>query len=406
MPNTALSIENHGNAENRSLIDELNNAVATGGQEQQERILERVADLFAAGSRGYSGDQIALFGDVLQRLAADIEVKARARLAGRLAQIGNAPHALVRTLAFDDAIEVAAPVLVRSLQLSDADLVENAMTKSQDHLFAIAQRIKLSEAVTDVLVERGDRRVVHKVVKNKGARFSLAGYGKLTTRARADRALTLALGRREDLPRQYFLKLLETASASVRVKLERANPQAAAAIRETIDDVAAGMQLQARNASRRHVRALRDAKRRFHLSQFTEANVHAPAHAQSFERTLIAFAKFGRFPIDLVERALIDKGEDMMLILARAAGCSWTTARELLLMYAAERNLQPEDLARALERYERLNEETARRITNFYLQRAKLRAQEAAPAEAVDVAEAAAPVADSRDQQSAADRAP
>lgn len=375
MPKTALSIENHGAAESRSLIDELNSAVATGGQEQQARILERVADLFAAGSRGYSGDQIALFGDVLQRLAADIEVKARARLAGRLAQIGNAPHALVRTLAFDDAIEVAAPVLVRSPQLSDADLVENATTKSQDHLFAIAQRIKLSEAVTDVLIERGDRRVVHKVVKNKGARFSLAGYGKLTTRARADRALTLALGRRRDLPRQYFLKLLETASASVRVKLERANPLAVAAIRDTIDDVAAGMQQEVRNASRRHTRALRDARRRSYLNQFTEANVHAPAHAQSFERTLIAFAKFGRFPIDLVERALVDKGEDMMLILARAAGCSWTTARELLLMYAAERNLQPDDLARALERYEKLNEETARRITDFYLQRAKLRPQ-------------------------------
>jgi MFS family permease len=57
------------------------------------------------------------------------------------------------------------------------------------------------------------------VAANKGARFSLAGYGKLTNRARRDRKLTLALGRRSDLPRQYFLKLLETASASVRAKL-------------------------------------------------------------------------------------------------------------------------------------------------------------------------------------------
>ncbi len=115
---------------------------------------------------------------------------------------------------------MAEPVLIHSQQLSDADLVENASTKSQKHLFAIAQRLKLSEKVTDVLVERGDRRVLHKVVSNRGARFSLAGYGKLTHRARRDRTLTLALGRRSDLPRQYFLKLLETASASVRAKLE------------------------------------------------------------------------------------------------------------------------------------------------------------------------------------------
>ena len=60
--------------------------------------------------------------------------------------------------------------------------------------------------------------------------------------------------------------------------------------------------------------------------------MHAPAHAQEFTRTAIALAKLGRFPVDLVERALIDKGEDMILILARAAGCSWITVKELLLM--------------------------------------------------------------------------
>ncbi|MGE5164210.1 MAG: DUF2336 domain-containing protein [Sphingobacteriales bacterium] len=101
---------------------------------------------------------------MLRRLAADIEVKARAKLAHRLAEMKNAPPVLIRSLAFDDAIEVAEPVLIHSERLTDDDLVENATTKSQDHLFAIAQRLKLSEKVADVLVERGDDRVVHKVV--------------------------------------------------------------------------------------------------------------------------------------------------------------------------------------------------------------------------------------------------
>ena len=61
------------------------------------------------------------------------------------AVIDNAPPELIRSLAFDDAIEVAEPVLVNSQRLNDDDLVENATTKSQDHLFAIAQRLKLSE---------------------------------------------------------------------------------------------------------------------------------------------------------------------------------------------------------------------------------------------------------------------
>ncbi len=313
MLNANRSFDHAKPAENQSLVDDLNNAVASRDDQQRLRILERVADLFAAGSRGYSSDQVALFDDVLQKLAADIEVKARAKLAQRLSRIDSAPPKLIRSLAFDDAIEVAELVLAHSQQLSDADLVENATTKSPEHLLAIAQRLKLSELVTDVLVERGDRRVVHKVVKNNGARFSLAGYDKLTTRARCDRRLTLALARRRDLPRHYFLKLLETASAAVRAELESSNPEAAAAIRDTIDDVATAVQQEARQTSRRYATAVRDANRLFNAQPFTESNVHAPAFAQDFERTVIALVKLGRFPPDVVERALLDKGADMIL---------------------------------------------------------------------------------------------
>jgi hypothetical protein len=266
-------------------------------------------------------------------------------------------------------------VLVHSEQLSDDDLVENATTKSQDHLLAIAQRLKLSEAVTDVLVDRGDDRVVHKVVRNKGARFSLAGYGKLTSRARYDRRLTLALGERSDLPRQYFLKLLEAASSTVRAKLEAAHPHAVVAIRDTVDDVATKMQREVRKTSQAHVAAVREAKRRFNVRPISEASVHGPAHAQDFEKTVVALSRLGVFSVDLVERALLDEGEDMVLLLAKAAGCSWTTARELLLMYAANRSLKPDDITLAFERYRKLSQQTARNIVVFYERRLKLRAK-------------------------------
>src|SRR5579871_5049999 len=139
-------------SEYASLIDELEATLATGNVQHRLKILQQVTDLFIAGSRRYSGAEIAVFDDVLTRLATEIETKARAKLSRSIAELSNAPPRLVRRLAFDDAITVAAPVLVASPQLSDADLIENAATKSQDHLYAIAQRLKLSEAVTDVLV--------------------------------------------------------------------------------------------------------------------------------------------------------------------------------------------------------------------------------------------------------------
>jgi uncharacterized protein (DUF2336 family) len=312
----------------------------------------------------------------LQELAADIEVKARARLAHRLAGLNQAPPKLMRSLAFDDKIAVAGPVLTRWEPLSDDDLVENARTKSQAHLLAIAQRLKLSEAVTDVLVERGDRRVVRKVAGNHGARFSLAGYERLTAYALRDRRLSLTLGRRSDIPRQYFIKLLETASASVRAKLEAANPQAVAAIRSTVDEVASAMQKEAREASPEYNAARRDARLRFHAHPVGEVNVHAPARAQEFDKVVVALAKLGQFPVDMVERALLDEGKDMLLVLARAAGCSWITTRELLQMQAANRNLTPDDLSLAFERFKKLSQETARNVVAFRERRLQMQGRQ------------------------------
>jgi uncharacterized protein (DUF2336 family) len=360
----------------RSLLDDLVDTLQTGGLTQRLRILKQVTDLFMAGGRGYSREQIAIFDDVLQQLSSDLETGVRAQLAHRMAGIDYAPAGLIRRFALDDAIEVAGPVLARSPQLSDGDLIEAACSKTDAHLLAIAQRMQLSENVTDVLVERGGHRVARQIAKNRGARFSLAGYGKLTARAQYDRKLALALGARGDLPRQCFLKLLESASASVRARLEAAHPEHIEAIRETVDELATRLQQEAREPSREHADALRKAERRFRAQPVTDAHVHAPAAAQDFDKTAVSLAKLGGFPIDLVERALVDSGEDMLLILAKAAGCSWTTARELLQMQTAGRGLTAEELRLSSERYKRLQPETARNILRFHEQRVRLRAQE------------------------------
>jgi uncharacterized protein DUF2336 len=126
------------------------------------------------------------------------------------------------------------------------------------------------------------------------------------------------------------------------------------------------MQREAREASAEHEIAARDAKRRFRMRPITEASVHGPARAQEFEKTVVALTRLGHFSVDVVERALLDQGQDMVLLLAKAAGCTWTTARELLVMYAAGRNLSAEDVSRAFERYRKLRRETAQNIVSFH----------------------------------------
>jgi uncharacterized protein (DUF2336 family) len=365
------------------LID-IENAITSGTASQRLRALKRVCDLFASGSTRYSIGQIAVFDDVLLKLAELVETEARARLARRLAALPDAPPRMIRALASDAAIEVAGPVLRYSERLEDPDLVENASTQGQAHLYAMSQRRALSEDVTDVLVERGDRRVVRSVAKNAGARFSESGFGKLVDRAGKDDTLAESLGLRRDIPRHHFLKLLHTASARVRSKLAAGSPSAAAAVKQAVAEATASISREVRDNSCEFAKAKKASKRRYNSNQLTESNVHAAATAQNFDKAVASLALLGRLPVDLVERGLLDENRDILLILARAAGCSRLTTKALLLMRASGRGMSAHDIEAALASFDRITAATANRLINYYVTRhnteegaAKFRAQAA-----------------------------
>ena len=152
----------------------------------------------------YSEDEIWTFGEVIGRLADEIEVAARAQLARRLARFDNAPVNIIHKLAFDDSIDVAGPILQESGRLEPYALVANVCTKGQPHMLAISKRESLEETVTDVLVTRGDQEVVNSVATNNGARFSDFGFLHMIQRAEGDSILAEQLGLREDIPQAYF----------------------------------------------------------------------------------------------------------------------------------------------------------------------------------------------------------
>ena len=208
-----------------SLLDELQSTLAHGTVARRVETLRRVTDLFLNGAVDYSDEQIDLFDDVFQCLIRHIEVSAKALLSNRLAPIDTAPPQTIRTLAFDDVIEVAGPVLTQSMRLDDATLIETARSKSQAHLMAISKRKVLSDAVTDVLVQRGNDEVVQSTVNNPGAEFSERGFTRLVSRAEGDDELATCLGLRPTIPRHLYLKLLAKASETVRQRLEAANPK-------------------------------------------------------------------------------------------------------------------------------------------------------------------------------------
>jgi uncharacterized protein (DUF2336 family) len=353
------------------LLDELEAALASGNIGRRIEILTRITDLFVSGAEHYSEDQIGVFDDVIARLVNTIEAKARAKLADRLAPIPNAPSNVIHLLAFDDDIEVARPVLTQSDRLDDRGLLASAGTKSQQHLFAISQRKSLSEAVTDVLVERGDRDVVHSVATNIGARFSDAGFRMLVNRSSDDDILATAVGLRSDIPRPHFLLLLEKASSEVRSRLCAENPQAGTAIEGVVAEVVGGIRTEVLNASPDFAAAQAAVERQNRIRRIGETEIYQYARERKFEETAIALSLMCDTPIDVVERALLDPGAEIVLILAKVAGLSSTTTKAILLLRAADRGMSAKDLDQALSSFNRLHTDTARRVLGFFRTRVK-----------------------------------
>jgi len=353
------------------LLDELEAALGSGSINRRIDILTRISDLFINGAERFSDDQIGVFDDVMAHLINTIEAKARAKLAHRLAPIANAPSNVIHMLAFDDDIDVARPVLMQSARLDDRDLVNAGNKKSQQHLFAISQRPSLSEAVTDVLVERGDRDVVHSVVRNIGARFSDSGFHVLVKRSEGDDALATDVGLRSDIPRPHFLMLLEKASTAVRERLAAENPQAGAAIEGVVAEVVGSIRTEARNASPDFAAAQAAVERQNRIRRIGEAEIYQYARDRKFEETAIALSIMCDTPIDVVERALLDPGAEIILILAKVAGLSITTTKAVLLLRAADRGMSAKDLEQALTSFNKLQPDTARRVLSFFRTRVK-----------------------------------
>ena len=133
----------------RSIADEVEAAIKAGSAEKHLETFKRVTDLFLLSADGCNGEQIELFGDVLERLIRTIEIRALtdvsarialAEMSTQLASVPKAPPDVIRHLARHDEISVAGPVLTESARLSDEDLVELAGSKGEQHLLAISGR--------------------------------------------------------------------------------------------------------------------------------------------------------------------------------------------------------------------------------------------------------------------------
>ncbi len=359
----------------QSLIDELEDAIANKDLHHRAAVLRRITDLFVTNGSGFSAEQIAMFDDVMSRLVVAIDSLARAEFGAVIAKHPNAPPHTSRILALDDAIEVAGPLLSQSNKLDEATLVEGAKTKSQEHLYAISLRDSIGEAVTDVLVARGNTEVVKSTAANLGAKFSEFGCATLATRSADDSELALQVWSRDDIPRQHLLSLFATASEAVQKQLAAADRKKAELYRYVIAQANSQIQTKMRESSTRYAAARPYIESLYQSGTLTGERVAEFARADNFDEVAIALSLLCALPVGHIERAIVHNQADHLLVLAKAIGLSWEATKAILLMRRPGKHAAAIELEVARASFAKLQPKTAVSAMQFYRLRVRSEAQ-------------------------------
>jgi uncharacterized protein (DUF2336 family) len=349
-----------------SLIPELDDVLSHGSVEKRADTLRRITNLFIDGVGYYDEDHVGLFDDVLVRLLVDVESKTLAEVAHRLAPVETAPPKLIRRLAEHDDIAIAGPVLKRSVRLLESELIAIATTMGPDHLLAISGRHQIGMAVTDILVERGDRDVVRSLVANTGATFSEASFDNLLKRAETDGILAETLGQRSDIPIYLFCQLVAQAKEVVNRRLEAASgPQAQSEIKRLLFEVS--NHVDATAAPQRDYRAAQrevsDMRQNGSLDQTQLATF---ARTGRFEEMVTALSTLCAVPLEVVDRLMAGDRTDPVLILCKAVGFEWQTVRAILVAHPGGKVARAQRFDEARRNFERLSQSTAQRVVRFW----------------------------------------
>jgi uncharacterized protein (DUF2336 family) len=350
-----------------SIIPELEEAVRSGSPLRRVNTLREVTNLFLHDGERLSEEQIKVFDNVLCMLVSRVETCARAELSNSLSPLDYAPVDVIQRLARDDEIAVAGNVLTHSSRLTEITLIEVASTKGQDHLMAISGRANLTETVTDIIVDRGENRVIRKLAGNSTARFSTTGYSEMVVRAETDDELTELLGMRVDLPTKALRDLLRRATDAVRSRLLASGQQERRDEIEralkTFTDAARGSGLSGRDFTM----AEEAVKRMKGLNELNDSAMVWFAEAKRYTEIAAGLGLLSGVPTAIVAKVLEGPRADLVLIPCRSARLKWPAVEKILYHRPVKHAIDTGTLKLAERDYSRLSHDTAQRTLRFWV---------------------------------------
>jgi len=351
-----------------SVISDIESAMHGASDAKRNDVLRRVTDLFIEQSDSIAPEQTALFDGVMGHLITHIESRAVVELSRRLASVANAPVDTIRSLARHDDLEISGPILASSKRLTDDDLIEIAKTKSNGHLAKISDRSHLKEAVTDILIDRGESDVAHGLAANLNARFSNIGMSTLVMRADGDDKLTESIARRADIPPHIYRQLLAQATEIVRKKLlKSASPNQQNLIKQILTEVSAQVATNEITAQ-----AKAKAQRLFEpFSQDTELlkiKIIEYSNLKCIAEVSAGLSALSGVPFDQIATLFRASNGFGLMVLCKTLAMDWHSAYAVILAS----QVTEQQLKELGEQYNALSVTSAQRLFRFWQGRQKM----------------------------------
>lgn len=329
-------------------------------------MLHQLTELFLVNVGHYSAEQLSLYDDVLNELVKRVELAARIQLARRLASIAGTPTQTIRSLALDDAIEVAEPILSQSNALDDETLARCISVKGQEYMLAIATRDKISETISSHLIARGDRRVLGVLAGNPGAAISDPSFGILVEKSANDDWLSESIAGRKDIPQHHLRKLLLKASEIVRQKLMVAHPE----LRNTIMEMFPTPVPPATNETTFSFN-YKAAEQIVTSREITEETVKEFASDHKVAEVIVSIARLSNLSVDEIGSLLMGTWTSPVAVIVKAIGFHLPTLEMIYRSRLSHGEQIRADLIRTKAEFIAIRRHTAERIVRyFYAKRA------------------------------------
>ncbi|MBV1901174.1 MAG: DUF2336 domain-containing protein [Kordiimonadaceae bacterium] len=303
----------------------------------RSRLVENITDLFLSDEGRLSEHERALMSDILGKLVGRVEADIRKALAVTLSSSGLDLPEVTLFLANDD-VEIARPLLERSVLLQDPDLVEIVRMRTDEHRMAIAMREEISEPLSNALVEYGGEDVIEALLNNHDSQLSDRAMEYLVSESRrVDRFQEPLLGR-SDLPGDLAYRMYWWVSAALRQKILSEFSVDPVVLEKAVKRAASTVMVDKGDGQSAYVRAQRLVHRMHENGELSIQFLLTSLRQQRVAVFVAGMSELGSVDFRTAWRIFSDKGGESFAVLAKAVGIERSQFTNIYLLVVQARD--------------------------------------------------------------------